>query len=81
MEARSAATLHPTNHPALLDPTDALPVRGLHGDLPHSDTPYADVARELCLSETEVVDGLRAMLDEGVPTCFGPLFQIAARSS
>jgi siroheme decarboxylase len=59
-----------------LDATDALLIRRLHGDFPLSDTPYADVAQELGLSEDEVVARLRTMLDDGVLSRFGPLFQI-----
>jgi siroheme decarboxylase len=59
-----------------LDATDALLIRRLHGDLPLTDTPYADVARELGLSEDEVVARLQTMLADGVLSRFGPLFQI-----
>jgi len=61
---------------ARLDATDALLIRRLHGDLPLSETPYADVAQELGLTEAEVIARLRAMLDDGVLSRFGPLFQI-----
>ncbi len=61
---------------AALDSTDALLIRRLHGDLPLSATPYADVAQELGLTEAEVIARLQAMLDDGVLSRFGPLFQI-----
>lgn len=56
--------------------TDALLIRRLHGGLPLSDTPFDDVAQELGLTETEVIARLRAMLDDGLLSRFGPLFQI-----
>lgn len=61
---------------AMLDATDALLIRRLHGELPLSDTPYADVAYELGLAEAEVIARLQAMLDDGALSRLGPLFQI-----
>jgi LuxR family maltose regulon positive regulatory protein len=43
----------------LLDPTDALLLRRLHGGFPLTEAPYADVARELGLTEAEVIERLR----------------------
>jgi len=60
----------------LLDATDALLLRRLHGGFPLTEAPYADVARELGLSETEVIERLARLLDDGALTRFGPLFQI-----
>ncbi len=61
---------------AAIDATDALLIRRLHGDFPLSDAPYADVAQELGLSETDVLGRLHRLLGEGVLSRFGPLFQI-----
>jgi DNA-binding Lrp family transcriptional regulator len=61
---------------ARLDAIDALLIRRLHGDLPLSEAPYADVAHELGLTEAGVIARLQAMLDSGVLSRFGPLFQI-----
>lgn len=61
---------------AAIDATDTLLIRRLHGGFPLSEAPYADVAEELGLSEDEVLRRLRRMLDEGVLSRFGPLFQI-----
>jgi DNA-binding Lrp family transcriptional regulator len=61
---------------ATIDATDTLLIRRLHGGFPLSDAPYADVAEELGLSEDEVLLRLRRLLDEGVLSRFGPLFQI-----
>ena len=60
----------------LLDATDALLLRRLHGSFPLTESPYADVARELGLTEAEVIERLQRLLDDGALTRFGPLFQI-----
>lgn len=59
-----------------IDPVDALLLHRLHGDFPLSERPFDDVARELELSESEVLDRLAALLDNGMLTRFGPLYQI-----
>lgn len=59
-----------------LDAVDALLLRRLHGGFPLGETPYADVADELGLTEADVLSRLQRLLDEGVLTRFGPLFQI-----
>ncbi|BDI07661.1 heme biosynthesis protein [Sphaerotilus microaerophilus] len=48
----------------------------LHGELPLSDRPFAEVAVELGLREDALIDRLRQLLSSGVLTRFGPLFQI-----
>ena len=48
----------------------------LHGELPLSDRPFAEVAAELGLREDALIDRLRQLLSSGVLTRFGPLFQI-----
>ena len=55
---------------------DAMLVRRLHGDFPLSETPFADIASELGLTEADVIGRLQALLDDGVLSRFGPLFQI-----
>ena len=60
----------------LLDATDALLLRRLHGGFPLGERPYAEVAGELGLTEAEVLARLARLLDDGVLTRFGPLFQI-----
>ena len=55
---------------------DAMLVRRLHGDFPLSETPFADIANELGLTEADVIGRLQALLDDGVLSRFGPLFQI-----
>ena len=60
----------------MLSPFDARLLERLHGDLPLSDTPFADVALELGSSEAEVLERLQTLLADGTLTRFGPLFQI-----
>lgn len=60
----------------MIDATDARLLTRLHGDFPLTETPYADVAAELGLTEDDVLARLRRLLHDGVLTRFGPLFQI-----
>jgi DNA-binding Lrp family transcriptional regulator len=61
---------------ALLDPVDVMLLERLHGDFPLTDAPFADVGAQLGLDEADVIGRIQRMLDEGVLTRFGPLFQI-----
>jgi len=58
------------------DRVDRRLIDHLHGGLPLSDRPFAEVGRALGLSETEVIERLRRMLALGTLTRLGPLFQI-----
>ncbi|MEO7937396.1 MAG: AsnC family transcriptional regulator [Burkholderiaceae bacterium] len=75
MNARAVAP-GPMDGTAWIDPVDALLIFRLRGDFPLSERPYDEVAQQLGLSETEVINRLRRMLDDNVLTRFGPLFQI-----
>lgn len=59
-----------------LAPDDVRLLTRLHGGLPLTDRPFADVGAELGLSEDTVIERLRVLLAQGVLTRFGPLFQI-----
>jgi DNA-binding Lrp family transcriptional regulator len=59
-----------------LDATDVRLLDRLHGAFPLTDAPFADIGAELGLEEDEVIARLRQMLDDGLLTRFGPLFQI-----
>lgn len=48
----------------------------LHGDFPISERPFRDIAQELDWSELEVIERLEQLLQDGVLTRLGPLFQI-----
>ena len=65
--ARSAASL---------DETDRAIVNALHSGFPVCDEPYREVAQALGLAEEELIRRLRRMLDEGVLTRFGPMYQV-----
>ncbi|MFW9617006.1 Lrp/AsnC family transcriptional regulator [Aquabacterium sp.] len=59
-----------------LDRIDAQLIDRLHGGLPLTERPFADVAADLHLTEDEVLARLRKLLADGMLTRFGPLFQI-----
>ncbi len=61
--------------PEPIDLIDAMLIQRLHGDFPLSERPFDDVARQLAVSEDEVLARLRRMLDDGLLSHFGPLFQ------
>ena len=61
---------------ASLDETDRAIVNALHGGFPVCDEPYREVAEALGLVEDELIRRLRRMLDEGVLTRFGPMYQV-----
>ncbi|NMM77603.1 AsnC family protein [Acidovorax sp. SRB_14] len=60
----------------MLSAFDVRLLERLHGALPLTDTPFADVASELGSSEAVVLERLGALLADGTLTRFGPLFQI-----
>jgi len=59
-----------------LEGRDARLIDRLHGGLPLTDHPFADVGAELGMEEDEVLERLRRLLAQGVLTRFGPLYQI-----
>jgi siroheme decarboxylase len=62
--------------PLMLSPEDIRILVRLHGGLPLSDRPFAEVGAELGIEEEALIERLRALLAQGVLTRFGPLFQI-----
>ena len=60
----------------MLSPDDARLLERLHGDLPLTERPFADVAFEFGWSEDYVIGRLSTLLESGMLTRFGPLFQI-----
>ncbi|KGJ88068.1 Lrp/AsnC family transcriptional regulator [Thalassotalea sp. ND16A] len=46
--------------------------------IPVSDQPFADIANELGCDEQQVIDKLQTMLDDGLLTRFGPMFDAAS---
>jgi DNA-binding Lrp family transcriptional regulator len=59
-----------------VDWRDARLIDRLHGELPLTDHPFADVGAELGMGEDEVIERLHRLLAQGVLTRFGPLYQI-----
>jgi siroheme decarboxylase len=62
--------------PDAQDRVDLQLIDRLHGELPLTEHPFADVGAELGISEDEVMERLRHLLARGTLTRFGPLFQI-----
>ncbi|MCX7174381.1 MAG: AsnC family transcriptional regulator [Proteobacteria bacterium] len=62
--------------PEQIDPADKRIVNALQGGFPLSDEPYREVADRLAMSEAELLARLQSMLDTGVLTRFGPMFQV-----
>ena len=49
-------------------------VNGLQGGFPIAERPYAEAAERLGLSEAELIDRLQRLLDQGILSRFGPLY-------
>jgi len=58
-----------------MDDIDRSLINGLQRGFPVVDRPYLQVARELGLGEQELISRLGNLLDEGVLSRFGPLYQ------
>ncbi len=58
----------------MLDATDRAIVNMLQDGVAVCERPFADAAGRLKLSEAEVIDRIGAMLERGVLTRFGPMF-------
>ncbi len=57
-----------------MDARDCRLIDALHGGFPVCARPYAAVAQSLGMSEGEVIDRLARLLDAGMLTRFGPLY-------
>ena len=64
--------------PEALDATDRLLINRLQDGLPLTHEPFAPVAREAGISETEVVDRITRMREIGAITRFGPFLDAEA---
>jgi siroheme decarboxylase len=64
--------------PEALDATDRLLINRLQDGLPLMHDPFAPVAREAGISETEVVDRITQMREIGAITRFGPFLDAEA---
>jgi len=57
-----------------MDEIDKRIINALQDGFPICDTPYLQVASQLGLSEQELIDRLKTLLDNGALTRFGPLY-------
>jgi DNA-binding Lrp family transcriptional regulator len=58
-----------------MDALDRRIINQLQVDFPVCERPFAEAARRLETTESELITRLRCMLDDGLLTRFGPLFQ------
>lgn len=59
-----------------MDDLDRRIINQFQGDIPVSDRPFADIAKQLNSSESEIMTRISFMLDDGLLTRFGPLYNI-----
>ncbi|HJV84285.1 MAG TPA: AsnC family transcriptional regulator [Noviherbaspirillum sp.] len=59
-----------------MDDIDRAIINQLQGGLPVCERPYLEAARHIGISEKELIDRLSQLLERGVLTRVGPLFQI-----
>jgi DNA-binding Lrp family transcriptional regulator len=57
-----------------MDQLDRTIINTLQGGFPISANPYADVAERLGISEAVLISRLRALLDDGLLSRFGPMY-------
>lgn len=58
----------------VIDKQDRAIINHMQGGFPLCDQPYARVAQDLGMDESELLARLKKLLDDGVLTRFGPLF-------
>lgn len=58
----------------MLDDIDRKIINALQGGFPISERPFADAARTLDLTEGELIERIRRLLDEGTLSRFGPMY-------
>jgi DNA-binding Lrp family transcriptional regulator len=49
-------------------------INGLQGGFPICERPYLEAAEKLGITENELIEGLRGLLDRGILSRFGPLY-------
>jgi DNA-binding Lrp family transcriptional regulator len=60
----------------MLDTVDRKIIAKMQGEFPISERPYAEVATQLGIPETELLQRLEHLLANKVLTRFGPMFQV-----
>ncbi len=58
----------------MIDATDRRIINALQGGFPLSECPYAEAAKVLGLSEDELIHRLSGLIDRGVLSRFGPMY-------
>ena len=58
----------------IVDPTEQAIVNALQGGFPLTHRPFRDAGRELGLSEGEMIEGVRTLVESGRLSRFGPLW-------
>lgn len=66
----------PASTAPLLDAVDRALINQLQGDFPICEHPYARIANQLEITETDLLQRLERLLADKVLTRFGPMFQI-----
>jgi siroheme decarboxylase len=61
-----------------MDAVDRRIIASLQGGFPLGHRPYAEAALELGMSEAELIDRIGRLLEAGVLSRFGPLFNVEA---
>ncbi len=64
----------PDNQAIVLDSVDRAIINALQGGFPICDRPYAKAAADLDISETDLIDRIDDLLERGVLSRFGPLY-------
>lgn len=59
-----------------IDAVDRVIINKLQGGFPLTDRPYADAAKELGISEDELLTRLQQLLQQNVLTRFGPMYNV-----
>jgi len=59
-----------------IDDTDRAIVNALQGGFPLSDRPFAHAARKLGLDEGDLIARIARLLETGIATRFGPMFNV-----
>jgi DNA-binding Lrp family transcriptional regulator len=58
----------------VIDPTERAIINGLQDDFPLTPRPFRDAGKELGLTEGELIDGIRHLVETGCLSRFGPLW-------
>jgi len=57
-----------------MDTIDRNIINNLQGGFPISERPYAEVAKRLGITEDELIERLRKLLEQGILSRFGPMY-------